>query len=254
MENNIISMIENRAIRFGDREVLRYKDSTTMRYNGISWEEFWGNSQKVARAILASGYGQGTNIGIMCDNMPEWTMTDIGILASRNIVVPIFGNASQDQIKFIVDHTQMQLMFVGNQSQLNNAYWALKNCTTLEKIVVIKKELDLPSTSCQYWSDFLAIDKEGKFIAELKKVTQEINSEDLATILYTSGTTGDPKGVMLTHSNFTSCFDIHDKRLNLSEKDISLFFYLLAMSLKELGPIINYIKGQQMFTLRTLGQ
>jgi long-chain acyl-CoA synthetase len=94
MENNIVSMIETRARRFGDREVLKYKDSNTMKYNGISWEEFWSNSQKIARAILASGYGHGNNIGIMCDNMPEWTMIDIGILASRNIVVPFFGNAS----------------------------------------------------------------------------------------------------------------------------------------------------------------
>lgn len=228
MERNIVSMIESRAKRLGNRDVLKSKDIHSNNYSAITWAEFWEKSQRLARAILTLGYNQGSNIGIMCDNMPEWTITDIAILASRNVVVPFFGNASQEQIKFIVDHTQMRLMFVGNQSQLDNANWALKNCKTLERVVVIKKDVKLPNGNCQFWDDFVTLDKEGNQVNELNKRIQEIDAEDLATILYTSGTTGDPKGVMLAHSNFTNCFEIHDKRLDLTKDDISLCFLPLS--------------------------
>lgn len=221
-------MIEDRARRLGNRPVLKYKDNVSEVYNALTWSDFWEKSQKLARAIISLGFGQGDNIGIMCDNMPEWTITDVGILSSRNVVVPFYGNASQEQIKFIVDQTQMRLLFVGNQSQLDNANWALKNCKTLEKVVVIKNDTLLPNQNCQYWDEFLAIDAEGKFTSDLEKRIGEINSDDIATILYTSGTTGDPKGVMLSHSNFTNCFEIHDKRLNLDEDDVSLCFLPLS--------------------------
>jgi long-chain acyl-CoA synthetase len=228
MEKNVVSMVESRAKLFKERVVLKYKDQKTGEYLGISWFDFWEKAKAAAHSVLAYGHGKGANVGIFSENMPEWTISDIAIMAAQSVVVPIFGNASMDQVKFIVDHTEMRLLFVGNQNQIDIAHRALQNTTSLEMVVVFKSELVLPSDKFVYWDDFVKKDSEGNFAKELATCLENIQPSDLATILYTSGTTGDPKGVMLTHGNFTQCFNIHDHRLDITSEDISMSFLPLS--------------------------
>ena len=229
MEKHLVAMMRNRAIHYGQREVFRYKEPGAKNYSSYNWQELSGITDRVAKSLLALGFGPKSNIGIFSDNKPQWTISDLGILAIRGVVVPFFATASQQQLKYISDETRMEILFVGNREQLKKAVWLFGNSSTLKKVVCFDENLSADEDArCINWSEFLKLGESGTYSDRLEQLLLEAKPDDLATIIYTSGTTGEPKGVMLGHDNFTSCFINHDERLDVSEKDVSLCFLPLS--------------------------
>lgn len=228
MKQHIAHMIKDRAARFGSREVFRYRENPGGTFKSYHWTEFTRDTDKVSRALISLGFGHGSPIGIFSDNRLEWSLSDIGIMAIRGIVVPFFGTASVAQIKYIVDETEMQLLFAGNQEQVDKALKLFEHPTTLKKIVYYRKDVQTADDRCISWEDFLKLGEDPLFATELARCYEEAQPFDLATILYTSGTTGEPKGVMLGHDNFMECFKIHDDRLDVNENDVSMCFLPLS--------------------------
>ena len=221
-------MLVDRASRNGSREVFRFKNSESNTFNSISWESFLNESQKVSGALVSLGFGQGDNIGIFSDNRPEWLISDVGIIGIRGVVVPLYATSSKQQLKYIADETRMKLIFVGNQEQYDKALWLLDNSDALKRIVVFDSGIKLKNDSCIDWHKFVSLDSENRFVPALNEIWQEIKSDDLVTIIYTSGTSGESKGVMLTHANFIFIFKIHDERIDVKESDVSACFLPLS--------------------------
>ncbi|MFZ4706897.1 MAG: AMP-dependent synthetase/ligase [Bacteroidales bacterium] len=229
MEKHLIEMVRNRAALYGTREVFRFRKPGTKVYSSYSWKELITISDNVAKSLLALGFAPNSNIGIFSDNKPEWTLADLGILAIRGVVVPFFGTASQQQIKYIADETRMELLFAGNREQLEKALWLADNSATLRWVVFFDSGLSqCEDTRCINWNAFLKLGQEETYRKQLEQTLQKAEPDDLATIIYTSGTTGEPKGVMLGHDNFMSCLKIHDERLDVTETDVSLCFLPLS--------------------------
>lgn len=228
MKEHLAHMIRARAARYGLKEVFRFKDHQDNSFKSYSWNEFKQDADKVSRSLIALGFGHEDPIGIFSDNRLEWTLADIGVLAIRGVVVPFFGTASTSQVKYIVDETEMQIMFVGNQDQLEKAVWLLDHSSTLKKIILFPGNRASDDERCINWENFIELGRDPQFGDKLEVIYEQAQPRDLATILYTSGTTGEPKGVMLGHDNFMECFIIHDNRLDITEKDVSLCFLPLS--------------------------
>ena len=227
MKENIVNMILERASLYGSREVFRYKSGDNT-YKNISWDSFIEESQKVTRALITLGLGPSDNIGIFSSNRPEWVITDTGIIGNRSVVVPFYDTSSKQQLKYIIDETRMKLIFAGNREQYEKALWLLENTETLEKVIVYDAGIASGNGNCIDWQQFINLDAEKRYVSEMDRRIGEIQSDDLVTIIYTSGTTGESKGVMLTHKEFMYTFKIHDERLEVSEKDVSVCFLPLS--------------------------
>ncbi len=221
-------MLHERAAKYGSREVYRFRKNGDKHFTSITWNELVAETESVSAALLSMGFGTGSNIGIFSNNRPDWSISDYGILGIRGVVVPFFGTATKEQVKYIVDETQMELMFVGNQEQLEKADWVLTHSQSLKKIVVFDPSVQMNNERCLSWQDFKKSGENTELKENFKKVLNEVQPDDLATILYTSGTTGEPKGVMLGHDNFMFCFGIHEQRLDVTDQDVSMCFLPLS--------------------------
>ena len=113
MKENLITVFMERAELYGSRDVFRYKDKNSGHYKSISWEDMIAQTQKVSGALISLGYGYADNIGIISENRPEWVISDLGIIGIRGVVVPFYATSSKQQLKYIVDETQMKLIFAG---------------------------------------------------------------------------------------------------------------------------------------------
>lgn len=227
MTQHIIQMLKDRVKKYGDREVFRFKNKNEQEYRSLNWNELNREIDSVSKALLHLGFGYNSKIGLFSNNKPEWSIADYGIMGIRGIVVPFFGTATKEQVKYIVDETKMELMFVGDEEQMEKAKWVLDQTKSLSHIIVFDDDIKIQDQRIIPWTAFKELAQKVDN-DKLIKIFNEVQPNDLATIIYTSGTTGEPKGVMLGHDNFMFAFSIHDKRLYVSEKDISLCFLPLS--------------------------
>lgn len=223
-ESHLAHIVKNRINKYGDREVFRYKLGEN--YESISWNEFNNKLESVAKFLLSVGIKTGSNVGIYSQNLPDWTICDLGILNARAVVVPIYATSTYNQLEYIIKETEMEVLCVGDEIQLVNALKAIEK-TSLKHIITFNCEKsDDSRVICVneiYQQTF-----DSSTTELLEKQFSEANINDLATIIYTSGTTGEPKGVMLNHSHFLKLFEIHDIRLELGEDDVSMAFLPLS--------------------------
>jgi len=222
--NHIAHMLRQRASKYGTREVFRYKEKET--YQSISWNSFASQAEIISTYLLSEGIQTDAKIGIYSQNCPQWTISDLAILSIRAVVVPFYPTATHAQLKYIIDETDMEVLFVGENDQLDNAIEALTKTESLKRIITFNCRLvNHPQV--------VALDTilKGDYSPHKAIFDQQFHAaseNDLATIIYTSGTTGEPKGVMLHHKQFMCAFEIHDKRLTLGEDDVSMCFLPLS--------------------------
>lgn len=225
MINHVSHMVLNRAQNYKDRAVFYRFSENSNHLESIGADELIKTTKHISRALVSLAYGHDSKIGIFGNNRPEWTMADIGILNIRGVVVPFYATSHTEQLKYIVDETEMELMFVDDEFQLEKAI-SLLDKTTLKTIVSFSKVKNKHKSVIQ-WQDFCKLgNKEHE--QKVEELLKTATPEDIASIIYTSGTTGEPKGAMLSHMNFMSSFKINYERLDITEADSSLAFLPLS--------------------------
>ncbi|OOF60274.1 AMP-dependent synthetase/ligase [Rodentibacter myodis] len=219
---HFIYRIQQQAKTRGNATALRHKENGI--WKDISWTSFQQQLNQLSRALLAAGIQVQDKIAIFAQNMPRWTLADIGALQIRAVTVPIYATNTAQQAEFVLNHADVKILFVGDQEQYDHALEIASLCPQLQKIVAMKSCINLQKDNLSVtWEQFLESGTTAHQ-AELNQRLQDKQMDDLFTIIYTSGTTGEPKGVMLDYANLAHQLEAHDFALNVTEQDISLSF------------------------------
>lgn len=232
MIDNILTLLPARhAAKHPDKAALAGQDEQDRWYD-ISWREFEGQVKLAARALASLGVQPGDCVGTFSANRPENLVTDFACYRNRAVSVSIYATSSPEQVAYIVNDASCAILFAGNSTQYHFAREAQASCPCLKRIVVIKPiELDPDDSSSMLWSDFIRLGEQTgpEIEAMVEKRATEATPDDIATLVYTSGTTGEPKGAMLSHSNYDYALEAHRVRLTmLSPDDVSMAFLPLS--------------------------
>ncbi|MFM4720199.1 AMP-dependent synthetase/ligase [Aeromonas bivalvium] len=217
---HLVHLLRERIARLGNKAALRVQQDGQWR--AIGWRTLGQAMDYCAQALIRAGHQPTEMVGLYARNMPEWTQADLGILAARGVSVPIYPTSTLDQLRYIVKDAGIRLLFVGEQPQFDQALHLLK-AGEINQIVTLDGTVDL--RGCQQASHFQSFLVSGNHLPSeqtLREREQQYRMDDLLTLIYTSGTTGEPKGVMLDFANMAACFEMHDRRLDLDEQDVSL--------------------------------
>jgi len=220
-------LIHQQAKKYGDRVALKHRDYKTNTWIPTTWNQFSQTVTIVSNALIEMGVGVQENIGVFTQNKPESLFMDFGAFGIRAVTVPLYATSSETQVHYILEDAQIRYLFVGEQQQYDVAFRVMSLSHSLKQIVVFDRDvkLDPRDESTIYMDDFLAMGKACQHQAEVDKRTAESDTEDLMNILYTSGTTGESKGVMLSHAGYESVMDAHcDRFPGLGENDVVINF------------------------------
>lgn len=191
--------------RYGDRVAMRKKEYGL--WHDISWNEYYTVAKYVGSAVISMGLKKGDCVSIIGDNCPEWVIIDLGIQCTGGVAVGVYSTNAWPQVEYVIQNSESKFFFVENEEQLDKWLHFRDNVTSLKKVIVWDLEglRHFEDPMVMTYEDLLDL---GRKIVEkdpnlFEKRMAEVRPEDLSVLVYTSGTTGPPKGAMLTHRSVT---------------------------------------------------
>jgi long-chain acyl-CoA synthetase len=203
-ERNLVELHRLAAERLGPRPALRYKRYGL--WHDLSWEQYRAESLAAAAALVEFGIAPGDRVGIVAENSVDWLIADMAILTTAAINVPPHAPLTAKQIHFQLTDAEINFLFVSNRVQLDKVRQMRAHLPPLRRLVVFDRSAMCEGDNALSWEAFRQQGRRAlpRVAAELARREAALGPDDLATIMYTSGTTGNPKGVMLTHGNLLS--------------------------------------------------
>jgi long-chain acyl-CoA synthetase len=230
--------------KHGDTLAYRYFPDEGAALEDATFDQVYTLVRAAAAGLQELGLTRGDKVAILSENRLEWAVADFACLCSGVLDVPIYSTLTAPQVAYILENSGAKVVFVSDAAQVEKV---LDACRQIERDlrVVVFDPPDPPLEDVLVWRDFLehgrnaAADGDQRFRAK----ALEAGPEDVATILYTSGTTGDPKGVMLTHNNLSSNVKSIDRLLLQVSEDTSLVFLPLSHVLQRMVSLLHFSAG-----------
>ena len=224
--SHLSRLIHDQAKKYGNQEALIYKDFGGSEWKSYSWNQFSDMVKKVSNALLNLGVKVQENLGIFAQNSVQYLFCDFGAWGVRAVTIPFYATSSEQQIQFMISDAKIRYLFVGEQDQYDKARRIFSTCPTLERIIVFDKNVHISSLdlSSMYFDDFLKLGDNYPRQTEVESLQAQASMDDIANILYTSGTTGDSKGVILTCGQYHAAMVANDKCVPVGENDRVLNF------------------------------
>ncbi|MFH1139785.1 MAG: AMP-binding protein [Pseudomonadota bacterium] len=203
--NTVPKLFHAQVKKFGDRVAMREKVLGVWR--DISWNQYRENVRLVGMALLKLGIKPGGCVSVLSGNVPPWLFCDIGAVCVGGVTVGIYPTNSPEETAYIVNHSESRILFVEDEEQLDKALLTRDHIPLLEKIIVYDQKglKDFSDPMVSSFDDFLELGRREAAQAPdlFDQLWPRVKPSDLALIVYTSGTTGPPKGAMLSHHNVT---------------------------------------------------
>ena len=205
--NSVVKIFDKQSSMLQDQPYLWRKIDD--KYSSLSWKEVRSNVEKFSTALKNLGILEGDRVVIVSENRPEWQIADLSIMAVGAISVPAYTTSTTNDYEYIIKHSGARCIIVSNHDLANKVLPAVLNshmCQTVIKINDDDKNYDFPITVLS-WNSL--INENNNSVLQLTESIKNHKRTDTACIIYTSGTGGNPKGVMLSHgamlANCTGC-------------------------------------------------
>jgi long-chain acyl-CoA synthetase len=243
-DDTLARMFWSRVERSADKPAQRFKRDGT--WHTLSWRQVGDIVQELALGLIALGRQQGDTVALLSASRMEWAQADMAILSAGCVTVPIYPSYPPELIAYVVNDSQARTLIVEDPVQLAKALEARGKMESLEHIVVISGyEAPQPPEMILTWQSLRRLGRDWR--ASLQSTLAErlaaTRPEDVATIVYTSGTTGPPKGVVQTHGNHMAALNAAGQERRVQEGWVHLLFLPLAHSFARLESFIGPFEG-----------
>ncbi len=239
----LASMFWNRVERDADRAAQRYKANGT--WHTLTWRQVGEVVRELATGLLALGRRKDDAVGILSASRAEWVQADFAIFSAGCRTIPIYPTYPPDLIQYLVNDAGVKTLFVEDPGQLAKVLEVQGKMDGLEQIVVMQGYEGEASPRIMTWDELrrLGRDNVERLKSDLAGRVSEVRPEDIATIVYTSGTTGPPKGVVQTHGNHLGTLESAAKMETITSGDTHLLFLPLAHSFARLESFLGVHRG-----------
>jgi long-chain acyl-CoA synthetase len=235
---NVVALIARSAERYADREALRWKlpkqkraeepTEDEGRWTSRTYREMWDWVTALSLGLKDLGIVDGDTVCIVARTRAEWTIADLASLALGAITCPIYPQSEPGQAAFVVNNVRAKAIFVENAQQANKIAGIRGQCPSLEFVIAMETSGKYPDGTLSLEDVVARADLDPANRRAWREGIQRVEREHLATVIHTSGTTGDPKGAMLSHGNVLYNFEAASQVIDFYETDVFLSFLPLS--------------------------
>ncbi|MGN0068551.1 MAG: AMP-dependent synthetase/ligase [Prevotella sp.] len=219
-------LIHELSKKYGTREALIFRNFGSSQWRSVSWNRFSERVRQVSNALLNLGVKPQDRVAVFSNNCIQYLYTNFGCYGIRAITIPFYATSSEQQIQFMVNDAQVNVLFVGEQEQYDKAHRIFPLCPSLERIVVFDPSVRISShdPNTLSFEAFLALGENFPRQSEVEEHWKNASDKDICDILYTSGTTGESKGVILTYGQYAAALKYNDECVPVGENDRVISF------------------------------